>query len=121
MEKRIEAGWLLGFYGPLLTPRQQELMALYCEEDMSLAEIAQQEQISRQGVHDTVQRTQRQLQEYENRLGLLARFQVLERALEDCRREIARLPQDVRDTAPIQSVMKTLTGLLTDEEGYRGL
>ena len=70
MEKRIETAWLLAFYGPLLTPRQRELLALYCDEDLSLAEIAAQEDISRQGVYDAVHRAQRQLADYEARLGL---------------------------------------------------
>ena len=54
MDKRIETAWLLDFYGPLLTQRQQEMLRLYCDEDLSMAEIAEQEAISRQGVHDTV-------------------------------------------------------------------
>ena len=37
---RIEIGWLFDFYGPLLTERQRKLLALYCNEDFSLSEIA---------------------------------------------------------------------------------
>ena len=39
MADRIEIGWLFDFYGPLLTERQQKLLALYCNEDFSLSEI----------------------------------------------------------------------------------
>ena len=46
MEKRIETAWLLEFYGPLLTARQRELLELYCDEDLSLTEIAAQAGIS---------------------------------------------------------------------------
>ena len=42
MADRIEIGWLFDFYGPLLTERQQKLLALYCNEDFSLSEIAAQ-------------------------------------------------------------------------------
>ena len=43
MADRIEIGWLFDFYGPLLTERQQKLLALYCNEDFSLSEIAARE------------------------------------------------------------------------------
>ena len=61
MENRLETGWLLTFYGPLLTSRQQKLLTLYCEEDFSLSEIAAREGISRQGVHDAVRKGAHQL------------------------------------------------------------
>ena len=70
MENRLETGWLLTFYGPLLTSRQQKLLALYCEEDLSLSEIAAREGISRQGVHDAVRKGAHQLESYEALLGL---------------------------------------------------
>ena len=56
MDDRFETGWLFAFYGPLLTDRQQKLLALYCEEDFSLSEIAAREGISRQGVYNAVRR-----------------------------------------------------------------
>ena len=56
MADRIEIGWLFDFYGPLLTERQRKLLALYCNEDFSLSEIAAREGISRQGVYDAVHR-----------------------------------------------------------------
>ena len=73
MADRIEIGWLFDFYGPLLTERQQKLLALYCNEDFSLSEIAAREGISRQGVYDAVHRAARQLEDYETQLGLLKR------------------------------------------------
>ena len=85
MDKRIETAWLLDFYGPLLTDRQQQLVRLYCDEDLSLAEIAEQEAISRQGVYDTVHKAQRQLEAYEQKLGLLARYRRITQGLSDCR------------------------------------
>ena len=81
MADRIETGWLFDFYGPLLTQRQQSLLSLYCEEDFSLSEIAAREGISRQGVYDAVHRAQRQLEDYERQLGLLARYRRLTQGL----------------------------------------
>ena len=70
MDEKLVTGWLLSFYGPLLTDRQQKLLALYCEEDFSLSEIALLEGISRQGVYDAVRKGARQLEAYEQLLGL---------------------------------------------------
>lgn len=84
MKDRFLLCELLAFYGPLLTPRQQALLSLYCEEDFSLSEIAQREGISRQGVYDAIHRGGRQLEEYEAQLGLVARYQRITQGLGEC-------------------------------------
>lgn len=83
MDDRFETGWLFAFYGPLLTQRQQKLLALYCEEDFSLSEIAAREGISRQGVYDAVRRGAHQLESYEAQLGLLKRYRRLSEGLRE--------------------------------------
>ena len=65
---------LLDFYGQLLTERMLHFLELHFAEDMSLAEIAEQENISRQAVHDAIMRGRRSLEEYESKLGLAERF-----------------------------------------------
>ena len=77
LEQRVELNYLLDFYGPLLTEHRRELMRLYCEEDLSLAEIADQMEITRQGVSDAVSKARRQLNDYEAKLGLVARYRAL--------------------------------------------
>ena len=64
MEKRVELSLLMDFYGPLLTEHRREVLRLYCEEDLSLAEIAEQLGITRQGVSDALQKGRRQLMDY---------------------------------------------------------
>lgn len=66
---------LYDFYGPLLTPRQQELVQAYYLEDLSLAEIAENDGVSRQAVHDLIKRSEVALQEYEDRLGFVREYQ----------------------------------------------
>jgi len=66
---------LYDFYGPLLTNRQQELMQAYYLEDLSLAEIAGEDGVSRQAVHDLIKRAEAALQEYEEKLGFLREYQ----------------------------------------------
>lgn len=74
MEKLAEIALLADFYGPLLTTKQRNVWDLYYQQDLSLAEIAEQEQISRQAIHDLIKRTERNLADYENKLGLVQRF-----------------------------------------------
>lgn len=75
LENRIELSFLYDFYGALLKENQQKIFEAYMLEDYSLAEVAAQCGISRQGVYDTVRRCSRQLRDYEEKLGLAAKFQ----------------------------------------------
>lgn len=65
---------LYDFYGALLTERQREVMELYHEENLSLAEIAEEFGISRQGVHDALHKGEKSLNDYEAKLGLVEKF-----------------------------------------------
>lgn len=74
MEKIVEQGLLYDFYGELLTDHQRGIYEDAVFQDLSLSEIAQEHGISRQAIHDLIKRCDRQLREYENRLGLIRRF-----------------------------------------------
>lgn len=65
---------LFDFYGDILTPRQRELFDLYYNEDLSLAEIAENCGISRQGVRDVIVRAENAMTELEDKTGLVHRF-----------------------------------------------
>ncbi|NLI91403.1 MAG: YlxM family DNA-binding protein [Peptococcaceae bacterium] len=65
---------LYDFYGPLLTTKQGNIWDLYYQQDYTLAEIAAEEGISRQAVHDLLKRTEKILESYEEKLGLISRF-----------------------------------------------
>lgn len=65
---------LFDFYGELLTDKQKELFDLYYNEDLSLSEIAEQAEISRQGVRDAIVRAETILRETEDRLRLVRRY-----------------------------------------------
>ena len=65
---------LFDFYGDILTPRQRELFDLYYNEDLSLAEIAENCGISRQGVRDVIVRAENAMTELEDKTGLIHRF-----------------------------------------------
>ena len=65
---------LFDFYGDLLTERQKEFYDLYYNEDLSLAEIAENAGISRQGVRDVIVRAENYMQDIEDKTGLVKRF-----------------------------------------------
>jgi hypothetical protein len=65
---------LFDFYGSLLTDKQQKIIKSYFYNDLSLSEIADNIGISRQGVYDHLKRSEKSLKEYENKLGLLSKY-----------------------------------------------
>lgn len=65
---------LYDFYAPLLTSKQREVLKAYYEDDLSLGEIAAAYSVSRQAVHDLLQRGEAALEEYEQKLGLVSLF-----------------------------------------------
>ena len=85
VSRKLELAWLTAFYGGLLTDKQRQVLALHCEEDLSLGEIAQEAGVSRQGVHDMLTRAAQRLFDMEEKLGMAARFQRMENGLETCR------------------------------------
>ena len=74
MDKIVENGILYDFYGSLLTPHQQKIYEDAVYHDLSLNEIAQEHKISKQAVSDLLRRATQQMQEYEQKLSLIARF-----------------------------------------------
>ncbi len=74
MEKIVEQGLLYDFYGELLTEHQRRIYEDVVFNDLSPSEIAREQGISRQGVHDLIKRCDKILEEYEAKLQLVAKF-----------------------------------------------
>ena len=70
-EKNMNVAYLLDFYGDLLDERTKGIMTAYYEDDLSLAEIADGENISRQGVRHVIKKGEEELFKLESKLGLI--------------------------------------------------
>ncbi|MDO1605532.1 putative DNA-binding protein [Lactobacillus sp. YT155] len=75
LEKNKQMNILFNFYGELLTDKQHEYMSLYYVEDLSLGEIAEQFNVSRQAVYDNLKRSEEILDSYEKKLKIVANSQ----------------------------------------------
>lgn len=75
MEEKVEQAYLYDFYGELLNEHQSRIYEAFVFQDLSLGEIAKEEGISRQGVHDMIKRCNKILLGYEEKLHLVAKFQ----------------------------------------------
>lgn len=103
----LDRSLLLDFYGELLTEKQRRTCDLHWNEDLSLAEIAQAEGLSRQGVWDLLRRAETSLQSYEAKTGLVRRF--LER-----REEIAAIREELSGLLPDSDRSRDILARLED-------
>lgn len=106
MEEITRRNYLYDFYGALLTDRQQEVYEDYALNDLSLGEIAQELNISRAAVHDMIKRSDKILENYEEKLHLMERYlenkSLLERIriltdLEDQEEALIQIRQQIDD------------------------
>lgn len=75
LEKKQRVNLLMDCYGELLTDKQKQYLSLYYEEDLSLAEIAEDLDVSRNAVYDNLKRAVHSLEDYEKKLHLLEKHQ----------------------------------------------
>lgn len=83
MSKNLEVSVLFDFYGEMLTEKQKDVIDLYYNEDLSLAEIAEHEGISRQGVRDNIKRGEVFLYELEDKIGYVRQYRATEKLLDE--------------------------------------
>lgn len=100
-------GYLLDFYGQLLTDRQREIADLYWSDDLSLGETAEITGLSRQGVRASLEKTRTILGTYEEKLGLAQRFSRAQELTEQMQRELT-LPR------PDTERLRELCGMLVE-------
>lgn len=119
MPKNLELSYLIDFYGDVLTEKQREVMEQYYNDDLSLAEIAENFGITRQGVRDSIKRGEGILLDLEAKVGFVKRHRALQsrlQELEDIARDISfrnRSSYVVSDEieASVEKMLKIITGL----------
>ncbi len=92
MAKNLELSYLLDFYGDVLTQKQRDVMEQYYNDDLSLAEIADNFGITRQGVRDSIKRGESILLDLEEKVGFAARYRAIQKSM-------AEMEALVRDVA----------------------
>ena len=92
MAKNLEISYLLDFYGEVLTEKQRDVMEQYYNDDLSLAEIADNFGITRQGVRDSIKRGEGSLLELEEKVGFARRY----RAVQEGVAQLEKLTRDIR-------------------------
>lgn len=92
-DNTLQRTMLLDFFGDLLTDKQREYFDLHYNEDLSLAEIAAQSGISRQGVWDIIRRAEATLLDMEAKTGLVRRDQERRAALGEIEADLRRLSE----------------------------
>lgn len=111
LEERVYLSMLYDFYGALLKENNRRVFEAYIQEDYSISEIAEEMEISRQAVHDAVKRITKQLKGYEEKLGLLERFEQQRsemRRLHECLQEMNISETDPRGQEIFQILSKII-------------
>ncbi len=118
-QKDLTFSVLLDYYGPVLTEKQRAILTEYYDQDLSLAEIAENYGITRQGVRDAIKHGEATLTELEKNLGYaekdaaqradLARLQQLVMEVRCCNTGLyTPVPQITRDTDEMLAIIKRL-------------
>ena len=97
LENSVKISILLEIYGKLLTPKQFELLDDYYNNDLSLSEIAENENITRQAVRDNLKKGERKLFDYEEKLEIMKKKKVQEEQIAIILSEISSLTKNSTD------------------------
>ena len=105
MDRIVALGQLMDYYGSILTERQYQLVSQYVYEDLSLREISEREHISRQAVHDAVSTAEAELQEMENRIGMIRRAARIREIVQDMQTRVTD-PELLERLEQIQRILE---------------
>lgn len=112
--KVLRVGQLYDFYNALLTEKQRDCLNMHYLQDLSLAEIAEQFGVSRQAVHDILRRAEQTLEEYEEKLGLAARYREERKLLAEVVSSLEQLPHQIQQLPELSYALTKLSVLLED-------
>lgn len=112
MAKNLKYSVMLDVYGAMLTDKQRDMMELYYDEDLSLAEIAEHEGISRQGVRDSIKRGEEAMEELEEKLGIIKKAQQAEEKQNAAKAELTKLATELAGFNMTREYGKRLHGII---------
>lgn len=113
IEERLELSILYDFYGALLKDNQQRMFEASILEDYNFTEIAEEEGISRQGAYDAIKRASKQLRAYEEKLGLVAKFQRQKVLVQELQEQL-KLLEISMDASSRKTVFRILEEILEE-------
>ena len=115
MEEKVKISMLCEFYGALLTDKQREFIDDYYNNDLSLSEIAENNEITRQAVRDIIKKGEKKLFEYEEKLMFMKRTLNQEKKIEKALAELTKIQKDYSDkkvAKVLESIKKELSCLV---------
>lgn len=112
MIDRVEVSILLDYYGKLLTEKQQDIMGLYYNDDLSLSEIAEINNTSRQAIYDLIKRCYKQLLSYESKLSLMKNSLELSSKKEKVLKRLNKLSE--ANNEEVNSIIKEIAEILEE-------
>lgn len=108
MEKKVEISMLCQLYGKLLTEKQCEILEDYYNHDLSLSEIAENKQITRQAVRDIIKKGEHKLFEIEEKLQIMKRIMNQEKKIQGILAELSKI-QDNSSDKKIEKILHNVT------------
>ena len=115
MEKNVKISMLWQIYGKLLTEKQYEYIDYYYNNDLSLSEIAENENITRQAVRDIIKKGERKLFEYEEKLLFMRKTINQEKQIQNILSNLIKIQKDSSDqqaTSILEEIRKELNCLV---------
>lgn len=106
MEDILQLTLLYDFYGELLTEKQKQVYEMHYQNDLSLSEIGEELSISRQAVRDQLKRTEKILQDYEEKLQLVSRFQAQKKAVREMKQIMEGMEKQKLDAQMRRAIAK---------------
>ena len=97
MEKKVEISFLCQLYGKLLTKKQYEFIDDYYNSDLSLSEIAENNNITRQAVRDIIKKGEKKLFEFEEKLGIMKKTMKQEEKIASILSELTKIQTKFTD------------------------
>ena len=115
MEKNVKLSILCELYGELLTKKQYQIINDYYNNDLSLSEIAQNNNITRQAVRDILKKGENKLFEYEEKLNFMKRTLNQEKKIQKVLSELTKIQEDYSDKQVenvLENIKKELNSLI---------